>query len=645
MKQIVLLALVLLWSALGYGQGKPPYEMNQLNPYGYEMRSYQKLLEADTKGAGTEYDLKYHRFNWYIDPNVSYISGSVTSYFVPVVAPFSHVKFELSSLLTVDSVIYDSNPVSFSHASDVLDINVGTVLPLGTLDSLCVYYHGNPDPGTGFGSFIKDTHNLVPVIWTLSEPYGAKDWWPCKNVLCDKIDSIDVFVTTPSAYRAASNGVLVSETTVGSDKVYHWKHRYPIAAYLVAIAVTNYSVYVDKVPVNGDTLQMLNYVFPEDLAAFQWGTAQQVEVLQLFDSLFGDYPYMNEKYGHAQFKWGGGMEHQTMSFVINSGFDLLAHEMSHQWYGDKVTCGSWQDIWVNEGFATYCQGLTLDFMFNGYYFPYWLHDRITSITSLPDGSVFCYDTTDVSRVFDWRLSYQKGAMVLHMLRWIMGDTMFFQGMKNIIADPQLAYKYARTADIRQHFEAVSGLNLTDFFNDWIYSEGYPTYTLDALFWADSSVTLTINQTQSHLSVSYFELPVPVRFKNATQDTILVFNNTYSGQSYTAYPGFIPDSIFFDPEMKLLALCDTTHFAVGVTEVSTTELIIRPNPASTQIEFTINGAVGSTIIISDISGKICMRVPVTNDGLIRIDISALRAGTYFVKSDALNTKCRGRFVKN
>ncbi|MBK7970327.1 MAG: hypothetical protein IPK08_16080 [Bacteroidetes bacterium] len=177
------------------------------------------------------------------------------------------------------------------------------------------------------------------MIWTLSEPYGSSDWWPCKNGLTDKADSIDIFLNVPNAMTGASNGILIAETPNGTTKLFHWKHKYPIA-YLICMAVTNYVKY-SLCPLAGDTLEIVNYVYPEDSLLATSQTDEIVSMVQLYDTLFGVYPFHNEKYGHAQFGWGGGMEHQTMTFVSNFGFDLLAHELAHHWFGDKVTYGSW----------------------------------------------------------------------------------------------------------------------------------------------------------------------------------------------------------------------------------------------------------------------------------------------------------------
>ena len=209
-------------------------------------------------------------------------------------------------------------------------------------------------------------------MWSLSEPYGSRDWWPCKNGLDDKADSIDVFITNPIAYKAASNGILQSETPVsgGTKLLTHWKHRYPIATYLICFAVTNYSVFNRSVNLSTGVLPMQTFCYPEDSTSFSNGTINTLNAMQLFDTLFYlPYPFMNEKYGHVQFGWGGGMEHQTSTFVVSIDESLCAHELAHQWFGDKITCGSWKDIWLNEGFATHLASMYMENKYPANYLP------------------------------------------------------------------------------------------------------------------------------------------------------------------------------------------------------------------------------------------------------------------------------------
>ena len=225
-------------------------------------------------------------------------------YFNTLTGSFDEVVMNMSNALDVDSIVYHNNTITYTHAANILTANLPASLGTGVYDSIKVYYNGVP-ASTGFGSFIQDSHNGVPVIWTLSEPYGASDWWPCKNGLTDKADSIDIAVTTPSDYTVASNGLLVAAVPSGPNTTYYWQHRYPVATYLICFAVTNYVRYSHFVPYAGDTLEVVNYIYPEDSLSAVSQTAAIVEMVQLYDTLFGEYPFQNEKYGHAQFGWGG----------------------------------------------------------------------------------------------------------------------------------------------------------------------------------------------------------------------------------------------------------------------------------------------------------------------------------------------------
>ncbi len=607
-----------------------------------EAKSHENMFKLGNSKLGDNYDLKYHRLNWDIDPDTCFIKGCITSYFTSL-ATMSQMEFELNQALIIDSIKYHNSNLSYSHPDNTFTMYFTTSIPAGVLDSVSVYYHGKPDPG-GFGSFIQNQHNGYPIVWTLSEPFGAPDWWPCKNSLSDKIDSIDVFVTTPKPNKVGSNGKLISVTTAGSDNIYHWKHRHPVATYLIGVAVTNYAVYSDFAPLQHGTVEILNYVYPEDSVYARQNTPLLIPIMHLYDSLFYDYPYMNEKYGHAQFSWGGGMEHQTMTFIVNYGQDLMAHELSHQWFGDKVTCGSWHDIWINEGFATFCTGLTFYFLDNNTSWHNWKTSNINYITSVSNGSVYCYDTTSVGSIFDGRLSYSKGALVLNMLRLKIGDSAMFACMKNFITDPQLAYKSAKTSDFKYHAEQSSGIDLTEFFNDWIYHEGYPVYHINNTVSADSSVNVFISQTQSDPSVDFFELPVPMKFSDGIHDTLIILDNTSNYQSFYVHLNFFPTQITFDPENELIAVLDTCIVNVLNEKQALNDLSVFPNPSNEFLYIHYRTQKIKKVELFDLNGKIIREIFSANSDSSKYNISGFNSGLYFVKVTTENNVVIKRIVK-
>jgi aminopeptidase N len=579
-----------------------------------------------------DYDIKYHRCQWKVDPSVLYISGKITTYFKPLVSNFDSIRFNLSDSLTVDSVKYHGGQLTFNHSSGIITAYLPAVIPMNTLDSVSVSYQGIPD-STGFGSFGVGTHdtiNHIPMMWTLSEPYGASDWWPCKDDLTDKADSVDVIVTTPNGNKVASNGVLVSVTPSGPDKIFRWKHRYPIATYLICFATTKYAEYTHNVPFGATNTLVQNFIYPEDSAIAAAQTQGIIPVMQLYDTLFGVYPFSDEKYGHAEFGWGGGMEHQTMTFVGAGGFYhlLLAHELAHHWFGDKVTCANWADIWLNEGFAVFLTGITYEHMFNGQWWMIFKKNLINDITSKPDGSVWCNDTTSVSRIFDSRLTYNKGAMILHQLRWVIGDSAFFSALDNYLNDPNLSYGFAHTADLKAHFEASSGQSLTWYFNDWFTGEGFPSYQIN---WnqTGNTVNLTVNQTQSHSSVSFFELPLPIEFKGASQDTIIRLDNTFSGQTFSVTIPFTVNSIKLDTALWLIS-ANNTVTSVNKNEL-TQQVSIFPNPVKDKLQITFASPFESmSLKLTDLAGKTLKEISACGMRNITIDISGYAKGAYLLQ---------------
>ena len=595
---------------------------------------------------GRGFDLHHHRFHWTIDPAVNAIHGSVSAHFTAT-ETLPALVLDLSDSLQVDSVLHQGQPLAFQHAGDSLWIPFPAPLATGTVDSVTVHYGATPS-SSGLGSWGFDTHDGIPIIWTLSQPYGAMDWWPAKQDLNDKIDSIDTYVTIPVGNRAAGNGVLVATDTLPGDQQvrFHWRHRHPIAYYLIATAVTNYVELVHTVELPADTFPMLTYAYPEDAFLAGLNAGDVLQQMPFFSQLFGTYPFADEKYGHAQMERGGGMEHQTMTFMGAYFYELAAHELAHQWFGNKVTCGSWQDLWLNEGFATYLSGLCYQYLAPQYW-PGWPPAKIAVVTSEPGGSVWVPDTLDVQRLFNSRLTYTKGAMVLHTLRWVCGDSAFFNGVYNYLHDPALAFGTARTSDLQAHLEATSGLDLTEFLNDWFYGEGYPSYTLTWSQDGGGTVNVQLDQSTSHPSVDFFALPVPVLFKNGQQDSLVVLDHTFSGQTFSFTLPFQADSALLDPDWWIIRANDLV-LRVPDAAFGSGQALLVPNPVRDQAElFTGTRLQGpATLRLLDASGRLVRQQQVVITGRrTTFSTADLAPGSYLVELAAGTEQVRLWMVKD
>ena len=606
----------------------------------------RQMMSSQNLNTGN-YDVKYHRLELNVDPSVVEISGDITTYF-EAKEDMTEITFDLADNMAVSQVLQRGNSLSFSqNTDDELVITLPVTQNQGVLDSLTVSYSGNPI-SSGFGSYEQTTHNGDPIIWTLSEPYGAKGWWPCKQDLIDKIDSIDVYIKTPEfnpsneAYVAVSNGLEMNQTTSNAEKVTHFKHGHPIPAYLIAIAVTNYEVYSHQVPNNGNPFDIINYVYPEDLASAQASTGVTVEIMNIFTDLFEEYPFADEKYGHAQFGWGGGMEHTTVSFMGSFSRGLIAHELAHQWFGNKITCGSWKDIWLNEGFATYLSGLTVENIDGEDSFKSWRQQKNNSITSQPNGAVYLtdQDTLSVNRIFSGRLSYNKGSMVLHMLRKKLGDTDFFQGLQDYLATPALAFDYAKTQDFQDAMELSTGATLDEFFSDWIYNQGYPIYAIN---WNQNGnqLKLDVSQTQSDPSVDFFEVGVPVRIVGTLGETLdVVLDNTTNNQQFFETVNFTIQDVLFDPDYHLISKNSTV--TLSTTEFNLdTDIIVYPSPTKSEINIIKPDNLDiSAIRIYNSLGQLLLQSPWTP----QINLDAMASGLLFIQLQAEDKIINKRIVK-
>lgn len=571
-------------------------------------------------------DVVYQRLVLEVDPAVQYISGEVSSQFVCTADGLDTLQLDLHEHLRVDSVVSNGRHLTFQHIQNQLRVVWPYRLSYGEKAELCVYYRGVPAQ-SGLGSFVTSTHgnDSIPVLWTLSEPFGAMEWWPCKQSLSDKIDSLDVWISCPMAYTGVSNGLLVLDSVAGEQRFLHWRHRHPIATYLVAIAVTNYTVYADTLHFDDDrSMTVQNYVYPEELVTARQQTPITLKLLKFYNSLVGEYPFSDEKYGHAQWGWGGGMEHQTISFMVDFDFGLVAHELAHQWFGDYITTASWHDIWLNEGFATYLTAMAHEQM-NPDFWLQWKDYTVQRVCSEPNGSVYVRDTTDVERIFDYRLSYLKGAYVLHMLRWLVGDNIFKGALKAYFQDSRVANGFATVDNFRLHVETLADTSLVEFFNDWYYGEGYPVYSI-TYTQQGHLLSMELSQEQSDESVDFFEMPVPVRLfsKNRADTLDLRLNQVQNHQHFEFNVPFLVSEVLIDPEHWLI--CKKGQIT-GVSTPKSGEVRLFPNPAGSRLNLELPAGMKVTSIeIVDLNGACQKRF---DPHLRQLRVQEFSAGSYLL----------------
>ncbi|WP_336687070.1 M1 family aminopeptidase [Chryseobacterium bernardetii] len=586
MRKFYLLVLGIFIVQQFYGQnGNHNVEMKEWAEK--EMKSFTQKMGAGNINPNTlNYDLQYQRMDLNINPAVYFVSGSVTSHFKPN-QDMGSIYFDLTNLLTVSQVQYHGGNLPFQQLStQEIKIDFPASLPANVLDSLTIHYSGAPAGNT---VMVGTQGPNIPIFSTLSEPYGAQDWFPTKQSLNDKIERFDFKITTPSQYSVAANGKLMSEVispTTG-QKLTFWRTMYPTAAYLIALSITNFAKMNSTI--GNPPFPFVNYIYPatagdaEKIANIQW-TGQ---IMDVFETYFGPYPFRNEKYGHMEYINGGGMEHQTMSSMIGWPKYLIAHELAHQWFGDKVTCAKWNDIWLNEGFANFGEHVANEklIMSNDEFMNY-LVGQINYITSSAGGAVYVPDAqlSNINRIFDSRLTYAKGGYVLRMLKWILGDDVFYQALKDYHQRPALAYNYVNTADFKASLLQSTGKDFTEFFNDWIYGEGYPTY---AIKWMQvgNQITFKVSQAQSSATVSFFEMPLPVKVTGTGgQTAYLVLNNNSNNQYFTENIPFTVANVQFNYEYQIVEKNSTVvqDNTLSVFSVEKENFGLYPNPAKNEL---------------------------------------------------------------
>ena len=538
------IGLVILLVTLGLGQENP-----DLGKCSAE-RAAARWLAASPNVMTTvqeNEDARFYRINLTIDPASQTVDGTVLARFTALDSGLAQLDLDLADGLTVDTVTIADTAAVFSHSDGLLSIFF-TPQDSGATIEATIHYSGSPDPN-GFGSFIFSSRQGNDLIWSLSEPYGARDWWPCKDDPSDKPDSAETIITVPAGLVVASNGTL-ERVANGNDETdtYYWKEDYPIATYLISVAIYPYTVWEDTYTSldSSVTMPLKFFSYPDHYDQLHANYLLTKDMIHAFAEAYGEYPFLNEKYGHAEFGWGGGMEHQTITSVGGWSQDLISHELSHQWWGDMITCADFHHIWLNEGFATYSQAIWWESQqgMSGY------HNFMNTVRYYGAGTIYVEQPTTVGEIFSSDLSYHKASWVLHMLRHMVGDSTFFTILKTYGSDPRYKYGSATTEDFRDVAEAVSGMDLHAYFQEWIYGDYYPHYSVG---YTVSNDTLHIELTQSSPGGQVFDMPLDFEIRtNQSTYTEVVHNNTATAEYDFPLPqGSTFESVTLDPNQWVL----------------------------------------------------------------------------------------------
>jgi len=621
------------------------YAQREDNNYCSKRRSTEYPTKSASLSVGQiaeteKYDVHFYALDIAMNNVVTDVAGTGEIHGTTVVA-LDTVLFELHSNFSITQIRLDGSPASFNRTGSAVKVPLNATA--GTDFVVAVDYNGTPPTagttpfgGAGMTAASSPTWGNR-VVWSLSEPFSAYEWWPCKQSLTDKADSSQVKITVPDTCMAGSNGLLENVVDLGNGfKRFEWKHRHAIDYYLVSVSVAkyiDYTIYANPVGAPAP-IMIQNFIYdnPATLTNFQTRINETADFIELFYELYGPYPYEDEKYGHCMAPLSGGMEHQTMT---TQGFfekGLTSHELGHQWWGDHVTCASWCDIWVNEGFASYSEYLMLENLYpaekDQHMFD--VHDNVMSQTG---GSVWVLDSLNENRIFSGRLTYDKGASIIHTMRYLINDDVqFFSALRSF----QTAYSdsTAKGIDLKEHLEAETSVDLAPFFEQWYFGEGYPTYSVR---WnqVGNNAYVQISHNSSKPTVTpTFTNPIDLKFTRPSMpDTTIRFNISSNQDLFLVENiGQINNSITIDPMNWVINKTGTIQNdpnLLGIDETEISGIVLYPNPVEDLLHIK-GDKTQYDYLIYDMRGQLVMK----GSADASINVHSLSGGSYIVELNGL-----------
>ncbi|MCX7785422.1 MAG: M1 family aminopeptidase [candidate division WOR-3 bacterium] len=572
------------------------------------------------------YDVRHYQLNL----TLPMTSGAYDAYEVIKIIPQEN-NFDTFNLhfvnLVCDSVKRNGIHLDFLANNGRLKITLDRPFSIGETCKVEIFYRRlSGTANRGFYFYTRAQTGYHNLAYTTYSPYDARYWFACFDELWDKAEEgCEINVTVPDSFTVCSNGLLDSVKTFAGYKTFYWRHCYPIATYLMTFTATIYATWSHWYRPNpSESIEIKYYIWRNDSAVSVSAFQNVLDMMNFYVGLYGPYPF--EKYGMNAvypFLWGG-MENQTMTMIHRNwlvGNDNgIAHELSHMWYGDKVTCFGWPNVWLNEGFATYSDALYMKRRFGQAYFMSLMNQRANSYFNEDNSVRFPLYNPPFNYIFSWGHEYCKGSWVLHMLRYIEGDTMdtpgiFFQAMR-VYAD-SFAYKNASTEDYKRIHEQVTGRDLDWFFSEWIYQAGYPKYyyswqIIPTAIPEIYLVIVQINQNNGANAPPIFHMPLQIRFSGTNLDTTVTIAVTSNPQVDTFEFGFnrLPSSVTLDPNNWILK----RTYLVGVDELVNNNIQNRPykiypNPSKgiIRIDYNLPQVGNLEISIYNYAGQVVKKI--------------------------------------
>lgn len=641
MKRLLIVLLTILPFQI-FGQENPFEFINEKQDAC--SRGYHGLIKTVENDLADQYDITFTRLEIFSENTSSFIEARAYIEAKVVADSMTTFSIGLSSQMSIDQILFEATAVTFIHQDGEIQFELETPKYEGETFHLIIDYEGSGyDPGNYAGGLHFTTSdpdfNYEDHSYTFNQPYGSDVWFPCKQVLSDKIDSLDIWVTTNASQRVSANGLLVEQVDMDNGTTqYKWQTRHPIAYYLVAFNIFSYSEYNFYCNPEGfdESIFIQNFLVDEEHIELMGEELDLTcEAMDLYSNLFGIYPFHDEKYGHSIWGKGFGMEHQTItSMPYDIDFRRLSHELSHQWFGNMVTCGTWLDIWLNEGFATYFDYLALKHIISdqvgedrmAYY-----HERAMVY---PNGSVYvpAPAINNASRIFNYKLSYCKAAAVIKMLRFeIQDDELFWEILTNYL--DQFKNGNATTEDFINVVNQTTGESYDWFFDQWIYGEGYPTYSGN---WYQDQDTLYLEVTQevSYPAVTpFYDMLMQYEIRYPGGDTTVFLRQEQPTQLFKIPIEEYVTNIVIDPENETLNQDEgMVEMPVGATaDKVLREIKVFPNPFTEELRISLSTELSGSFEFSLFGNKgNLLKSSQDHAQEITIDTKNLVPGLYIIK---------------